>query len=97
MVWMTKYRRKVLRGEIAERVREIVREECRKSRVEILRGHIAADHVHIMVSIPPQGGDQPLDPTDEREKFVSALQRISLSAQTVLGSTLLGSRLFLPQ
>jgi putative transposase len=54
IVWITKYRRKVLRGEIAERVREIVREECRKSRVEILRGHIAADHVHLMVSIPPQ-------------------------------------------
>ena len=54
IVWITKYRRKVVRGEIAERVREIVREECRKSRVEILPGHIAADHVHIMVSIPPQ-------------------------------------------
>src|SRR5687767_3592564 len=52
--WMTKYRRKVLRGEIAERVREIGREACRKSRVEILRGYIAADHVHLMVSIPPQ-------------------------------------------
>ena len=52
--WMTKYRRKVLRGEIAERVREIGREACRKSRVEIWRGPIAADHVHLMVSIPPQ-------------------------------------------
>jgi putative transposase len=54
IVWITKYRRKVLRSEIAERVREIVREECRKSRVDILRGHISPDHVHIMVSIPPQ-------------------------------------------
>ena len=45
---------KVLRGEVAERVREIVREACRKSREEILRGHISTDHVHIMVSIPPQ-------------------------------------------
>ena len=54
IVWITKYRRKVLRGEVAERVREIVREECRKSRVEILRGPISTDHVHIMVSIRPQ-------------------------------------------
>ena len=53
-MWITKYRRKILRGEIAERVREIVREECRKARVEILRGHISTDHVHVMVSIPPQ-------------------------------------------
>ena len=54
IVWITKYRRKILRGEIAQRVREIVREECRRARVEILRGHISADHVHIMISIPPQ-------------------------------------------
>jgi putative transposase len=54
IVWITKYRRKVLRGEVAERIREIVREECRKSRVEMLRGPISTDHVHIMVSIPPQ-------------------------------------------
>jgi len=38
IVWITKYRRKVLRGEVAKRVREIVREECRKSRVEIFAG-----------------------------------------------------------
>jgi putative transposase len=54
IVWITKYRRKILRGESAERVREIVREECRKARVEILRGHISADHVYVMVSMPSQ-------------------------------------------
>jgi putative transposase len=54
IVWITKYRHKVLRGEVAERVRAIVREECRKLRVDILQGHIAADHVHVMLSIPPQ-------------------------------------------
>jgi putative transposase len=47
-----KYRHKVLRGEIAERVRAIVREECQKGRVDILQGHISPDHVHVMISIP---------------------------------------------
>src|SRR5215831_11907981 len=54
IVWITKYRHKVLRGEVAERVRAIVREECRKSGVDILQGHISPDHVHVMISIPPQ-------------------------------------------
>lgn len=54
IVWITKYRHKVLRGEVAERVRAIVREACRKLRVDILPGHSAADHVHVMLSIPPQ-------------------------------------------
>ena len=54
VVWITKYRHKVLRGAIAERLRDVVREECRRQRVDILQGHIAADHVHVMLSIPPQ-------------------------------------------
>jgi REP-associated tyrosine transposase len=35
IVWITKYRHKVLYKEVAERVRAIVREECRKSGVDI--------------------------------------------------------------
>ena len=54
VVWITKYRHKVLRGAVAERVREVVREECRRQRVDILQGHISADHVHVLLSIPPQ-------------------------------------------
>ena len=53
VVWITKYRHKVLRGEVAERVRAIVREECQKARVDMLQGHIAPDHVQVMSSIPP--------------------------------------------
>jgi putative transposase len=53
VVWITKYRPKVLRSEVAERVRAIVREECQKARVDILQGHMAPDHVHVMISIPP--------------------------------------------
>jgi putative transposase len=54
VVWITTYRHKVLRGAIAERVRDVVREECRRQSVDSLQGHISADHVHVMLSIPPQ-------------------------------------------
>ena len=53
IVWITKYRHKVLRGEVAERVRAIVWEEYRKSGVDILQGHISPDHVQVMSSLPP--------------------------------------------
>ena len=53
IVWITKYRHKVLRGEVAERVRAIVREECQKAGVDILQGHISPEHVPVMVSILP--------------------------------------------
>jgi len=53
LVWITKYRKSVLHGRVAERVRELIREICRANDVEILRGHISKDHVHIFVSVPP--------------------------------------------
>ena len=54
LVWVTKYRKPVLRGEVGVRVRELVRQVCRAEEVEILKGHVLADHVHLFVSIPPQ-------------------------------------------
>jgi len=53
-VFVTKYRKPVLRGDVALRVRELVREICRSHDVEILKGAVKADHVHLFVSAPPQ-------------------------------------------
>ena len=52
-VFTTKYRKPVLRGEVAQEVRDLVREICRGQDIEILRGHVRADHVHLLLSIPP--------------------------------------------
>ena len=54
LVWTTKYRKKVLGDEVGKRVRELIREICRANDVEIIKGHVAKDHVHLLVSIPPQ-------------------------------------------
>ena len=53
IVWITKYRKPILRGEIALRVRDLIREICRAKDVEIIKGHVSKDHVHIFVSVPP--------------------------------------------
>ena len=58
-VWVTKYRYKVLTGDIAQRVRELVRQTCEQFEMEILRGVVSQDHVHILVSAPPE-----LSPSD---------------------------------
>jgi putative transposase len=54
VVWITKYRKAVLHGAIGKRLRELVREICRSMDVEILAGNIRHDHVHMMLSVPPQ-------------------------------------------
>ena len=52
-VWVTKYRYKVLKGDVGVRVRELVRETCTAFEIEILKGVVSLDHVHILVSAPP--------------------------------------------
>jgi putative transposase len=53
VVWITKYRKPVLAGKIAERTRELIRGVCKNNETEILAGHISKDHVHLLVSMPP--------------------------------------------
>jgi putative transposase len=52
-VWTTKYQKAVLTGPVGTRLRELVREVCRTNDIEILQGHVSRDHVHILVSAPP--------------------------------------------
>lgn len=53
-VWVTKYRYKVLRGDIQLRARELIQQICDANDVKILKGVISADHRHIHVSYPPK-------------------------------------------
>ncbi len=43
----------VLRGDIRQRVREIIRQVCAENGVSIIRGVLSKDHVHMFVSVPP--------------------------------------------
>ena len=53
IVWTTKYRYRVLTGRVAERCREIIRQSCNSMGINIMKGSIGKDHVHILVSCPP--------------------------------------------
>ena len=53
IVWVTKYRYKVLQGALRERVRDIIRQVCRELGVEIVKGVLSSDHIHMFVSVPP--------------------------------------------
>ncbi len=52
-VWVTKYRKGVLTGDVGIRVRELVREICRTHDIEIMEGAVSRDHVHVLLSCPP--------------------------------------------
>ena len=54
VVIVPKYRKKVLYGRIRKRVGEVIRDLCRQRGVELLEGHLMADHVHMCLQIPPK-------------------------------------------
>ncbi len=53
LVWITKYRYPVLVGDVGLRARELLREIARSLEMTIYAGAINWDHVHMLVSIPP--------------------------------------------
>ena len=53
LVWVTKYRFKVLRGDIQKRCRELLIQICDTEDVRILGGVVSKDHVHLHIEYPP--------------------------------------------
>ena len=53
LVWITKYRYHVLQGEVQLRCREILRQVCNSLDIQILKGVVSKDHIHLHLSYPP--------------------------------------------
>ena len=54
IVFIPKYRRKVIYNQYRVDLQEIIRTLCKYKGVEILEGHMMPDHVHLLLSIPPK-------------------------------------------
>lgn len=54
LVWSTKYRYQVLKGDIKARCRELIIQICEVEDVRILKGVVSVDHVHMHMEYPPK-------------------------------------------
>lgn len=54
IVWSTKYRYGVLRGDVQLRCRDLIRQVCDSMDIRILKGVVSKDHVHLHLSYPPK-------------------------------------------
>ena len=52
--WDTKYRYHVLKGDVKSRCRSILRQDCETLDIEILKGVVSNDHVHMHIEYPPK-------------------------------------------
>ena len=53
LVWLPKDRKPVLTGEVAVRVRDLIRQIAAEHELEIISGEVARDHVHVFVGYRP--------------------------------------------
>ncbi len=56
IVWCPKYRRKVLVGDVALRLKEIIHQVANEMQVEVIEMEIVEDHIHLLCEIDPQLG-----------------------------------------
>ncbi len=54
IVWVTKYRYHVLKGDVQKRCRELLIQVCEGEEVQILKGVVSKDHIHIHIEYPPR-------------------------------------------
>ena len=56
VIWCPKYRRKVLVGDVAERLETLVREAAAEQQSDIIELEVMPDHVHLLIEVDPQYG-----------------------------------------
>jgi len=81
VVWIPKYRKKILEGEIARRLRDLLRQIAMENDVLIISGKIAKDYIHMFISYRPH---QAVSRVVQKLKGVSS--RASFMGEGLLGS-----------
>jgi putative transposase len=63
------------------RVRDLIRDVCGQHEVSIMKGHVSKDHVHLLISLPPQVTISPVD------EWLKGRTAISAAVQATLQTT----------
>jgi len=53
LIWIPKYRRRVLTGQVAIRARDLLRQIALEHEIEIITGKVSGDHIHMFISYRP--------------------------------------------
>ena len=91
LVWITKYRYRILRGEVAERARDLIRQICHG---DCSRISIAGSHSHAGFGAGSHGSLE-AGAVHKRAIISPTARRVSEFAETLLGPASVGAWIFL--
>ena len=93
VVWIPKYRRKALYGELRNHLGPVLREFARQREGVVEEGHLNLDHVHMLLSIPPKyAGAQVLE-FIKGKSAIHIARTVPRAAADLHGPALLGPRI----
>jgi len=92
---VTKYRYQILKGYVGLKVRELIRQTCEAFEIEILKGVVSKDHVHLLVSAPPNLAPSEIMRRIKGRSASKVFESFPDLKKRYWGETLLGSRLLL--
>lgn len=79
---------------VGERVRDLIRGICKENEVEIIKGHVSKDHVHLFVSVPPHLAISKLVPYLKGKSSYKLLQEDKSLFKGILWQALVGQGIF---
>ncbi len=92
IVWVTKYRYQVLKGEIQKRCKDLIVQICDAEDIRILKGVVSKDHIHMHIEYPPNKSISDIVKT-KRKNIKKTPDGVQRTFQKILGQTLLGDRI----
>jgi len=92
-VFVTKYRYKVLKGDVGLKIRELIRQTCKAFEIKTLKGVVTQDHVHILVSAPPNLARREIMRRIKGRRSMKLFERFLDLKKTLLRLTFLDARL----
>ena len=54
LIWIPKYRKRVLRGPLARRLYELLKQCAEMNRWQVIELNVQVDHVHLLIQLPPK-------------------------------------------
>ena len=95
IVFTPRYRKKLLFGKIKRRLGQVFHDLARRKECRIEEGHLMADHVHMLISIPPKYSvAQIIGYIHEREEFDMDRAECRTQDAKFPKPQILGSRIF---
>ena len=73
IVFIPKYRRRVMYGETKRDLVEIIKKLCKMKQVELIDGRICRDHIHMYVAVPSEMSVSEIYVVSQRKEYTDAV------------------------